>query len=453
MSDVETTSTEVNNSETAVNDTTESSVHRYVDDIDTSTQLPANEDNESGGMDDLFGDDDEEQNDQLDEDDDESVAIKKRDRSNYYDNDEMDEEERDKEMYNRKFYGDDRLHRSDEEDSDYEFKESDVKLVRHVVPHKIRPTSVAEEDEENTHKDLYYAKIPPFLRIDPVPFDSSNFESNVKQRMKDTLTEEEQITDRLRDENTIRWRYSKDDADHVFKQSNAQIIQWSDGSYSLKLGNDYTDILSNDTDNTFLTVSHDQQELMQCVDGGEIKKTLMFIPSSTKSKIHKRLTATVQNMDRKQNVGPGMMLMGQDPEIEKKELEKKLSATMKERRRKQLQSQDAQELSDTPGSGFSRRQYSSEEPSVPHSRSRKNDYEEDDFIVDDEEDDEYGNDDVDEDEEEDILDDEEDDEDERNAERLRNVKRDGESAYDNKDDKESEPVKRRKIAIEDDEEE
>ena len=43
-------------------------------------------------------------------------------------------------------------------------------------------------------------------------------------------------------ENTIRWRYGKDQEGNEIKESNARIVKWSDGSLSLHLGNEIFDI-------------------------------------------------------------------------------------------------------------------------------------------------------------------------------------------------------------------
>lgn len=340
---------------------------------------------------------------------------------------EMDEEEAEEHaMYTRKFYGEDVERETDEEEA-HQFKEEDVELVRHLVPY--RATQGTDKPQ------LYYAKIPEFLTIDPVPFDPPSFEATVKERLNNKASREDQLGDRLIDENTIRWRYSRDSNQQVFKESNAQIVQWSDGTFSLKLGDEYTDILSNDTDNTFFAVSHDQQELMQCYEGGQITKTLMFIPTSTSSRMHQKLTKAVIRRDHKQAAGPGTFIVQRDPELERGELEKKQQQVVRERRRRQLKEMESRETSTDPD----RRRTISREPE-PMGNFRRNEYEQDDFLVDDEEEEEYA-DGTGEEEEED-----EGDVGDEGAERLRRLKREGASNYE-------EQRKRRRAAVIDDEEE
>ncbi|CAI4808726.1 ASN_collapsed_G0050780.mRNA.1.CDS.1 [Saccharomyces cerevisiae] len=323
------------------------------------------------------------------------------------------------------------------------FKEENVELVRHIIPSK------ANVNETASHNEIFYARIPNFLTIDPIPFDPPSFEAKVNERASNSASREDQLDDRLIDENTVRWRYSRDKDQHVFKESNTQIVQWSDGTYSLKVGEECTDILVNDTSNTFLTVSHDQQELIQCYEGGEIKKTLMFIPTSTNSKIHQKLSKAVIRRNQRQSKGPGTYIVSMDPEVEKKELERKQSQILRDRRRRQLKEKEKQESPDAAFETGFRKQNSP----TTYGASRRNEYEEDDFLVDDDEEEEAAFDDEEDDNEEE---EEEEDADEENASRLRNLKREGAAMYreEEEEEKDRSETKRRRVAvIEDDEDE
>lgn len=411
---------------------------------------------ENEEMDDLFGDDEEEDmtlkssnraaNESQDDEEEDEINYG-RSRSHV----EMDEEEA---MYTRKFYGDDVENYSADDDGDHSFKEEDVQLVRHMVPY----TTLSKSDDEKSEEDLniYYTKVPQFLMIDPIPFDPPSFVEAVEKRLTQEVSEEDQIGDRLVDENTIRWRYSRDENHRVFKESNAQVVKWSDGSYSLKVGEEYTDILVNDTDNTFLTVSHDQQELMQCTDGGKINKTMMFIPTSTNSKIHQRLSKAVARRNKIEHNGPGTYLVQVDPEIEKRILETKQNQIMRERRKRQIKENELLDAGEGAAvDSFGRRATQKPVSSASNRGGYQDEYEEDDFLVDDDEDEnEYQEDD---DEDEDDIDNidatESEKEEQRNAERLKNMKR-NEATFkeddENNDDTET-PKKRRTTVISDDE--
>lgn len=452
-------------------DTQEGKEDEDADKINTANQELADE------VDDLFGDDDEEEvddnnNDNNSNDDDTENSNNRRRYA-------MDEEE---EMYTRKFYGDDAGNMSENDnvdDHDHHFEEQDVELVRRVVPYKVT-TSADKEDGNENHSDIYHAKVPAFLTIDPIPFDPPSFEKNVKERLNKFNTKNEQIDDGLIDEHTIRWRYSRDSNQKVFRESNTQIVQWSDGSFSLKLGDEYTDILINDTDNTFMAVSHDQQELMQCVEGGEVKKTIMFIPTSTNSKIHQRLSKAVTRRNQRTIKGPGTYIINVDPEIEKKELEKKQTQIFRERRRRQMKERELMEESENGNGGFpdssspmpsygnksqkrsrSNRDGSkerSDEPREYSRRFREDEYEDDGFLVDDDEEEEYndeaddllesGGEREDEEEEEEIDEEEEERQEKARAERLAKTKKSSNDYYqtENKSDSNNNS-KRRKIAL------
>lgn len=436
------------------NEETSRSQDDNVKEVNGNDDTKEEEQEEDAELDDLFGDDNDddddddvkksetEKSDNDSDEDDEGENINHRSRhreSLGLDDDEAEEQA----MYTRKFYGEDANNFSDQDETTHTFKEENVELVRHIIPSK------ANVNETASHNEIFYARIPNFLTIDPIPFDPPSFEAKVNERASNSASREDQLDDRLIDENTVRWRYSRDKDQHVFKESNTQIVQWSDGTYSLKVGEECTDILVNDTSNTFLTVSHDQQELIQCYEGGEIKKTLMFIPTSTNSKIHQKLSKAVIRRNQRQSKGPGTYIVSMDPEVEKKELERKQSQILRDRRRRQLKEKEKQESPDAAFETGFRKQNSP----TTYGASRRNEYEEDDFLVDDDEEEEAAFDDEEDDNEEE---EEEEDADEENASRLRNLKREGAAMYreEEEEEKDRSETKRRRVAvIEDDEDE
>lgn len=423
---------------------------QHVDSNQSSINEPVEESTAGNGgeeeMEDLFGEEEDASDGGSNEQEDESSSSDREGSSRRGELQMDDEEAQEHAMYTRKFYGEDAENMSDEVDAATHFKEEGVELVRHIVPYK----AVSEEEGEKP-ANIYYAKVPEFLTIDPVPFDPPSFESKVKERLSSS-SREDQLGDRLIDENTIRWRYSRDENQQVYKESNAQIVQWSDGGFSLKLGAEYTDILVNDTDNTFFAVSHDHQELMQCYDGGEISKSLMFIPTSTSSKLHQKLTKAVIRRDQRQTTGPGVYIVNKDPELEKNELEKKQQQIVRERRKRQLKEIESRNSPDpaTALNGYRRTPLAAaEEEDSYYGSSKRNEYEQDDFLVDDDEEEEAGYSD-----EDDVLDDndeEAEDEEDAKAERLRQLKRQGTESYKEPEVESDSGTKRRKVAIIDDE--
>lgn len=397
-------------------------------------------------LDNLFGDDSEsefKEQDDLNEENEQQSFTKNT--SNISDNDNDKAESLN---YNPDFHGDPDDDDSDEENSPKEFKEVNIEIVKRVVPYQINSSN---KQEDNV---LYYAKVPRFLTIDPIPFDPLNFRNILESRESQNLSKEEQLGNILIDENTVRWRYSRDYNKQVFKESNAQIIKWSDDTFSLKLGDEFTDILINNTNNTFLAVSHEEQELMQCAESGEITKTMMFIPTSTNSKIHQRLSKAVTKREEIDKKGPDTYIAHRDPELEQKELERKQFQIIRERRKRQIKEQQESEYPDF-GRPMSMRK--SQENGMFNKRNH-DEYEEDDFLVDNDDDNEGEL----SDNEEGYL------SDKLNAERLKQLKKNGIDNYsatnetkknesnidhDSVEKDEEHVTKRRKITVLDDEDE
>ncbi|CAR24441.1 Paf1-complex subunit LEO1 [Lachancea thermotolerans CBS 6340] len=388
-------------------------------------------------MDDLFGDDS-----------DQETGSGPGEQEPHSPNSANEEEDDEQAMYNRKFYGDKGEDSNDE--GSQEFREADIDIMKHIVPYSTEPSQ--------GDKTIYYTKVPQFLTIDPIPFDPPAFQSKIEERAAQRTSVEDQIDDRLIEENTVRWRYSRDKNQRVFKESNAHIVQWSDGTYSLRLGDEYTDVLINDTEDTYLAVSHDQQELIQSVKGGEVTKNMIFIPTSTNSKSHQRLSKAVARKEQQEHHGPNTYILRVDPELEQKELEKKQGQIIRERRKRQLREQQEREGMDSPAPTSKPR--SASRPG--YSQTRYDEYEDDGFMVDDEENESDGGvgGDGNEDEEDLLDDEEEEDDDDLNAERLRQLKRKGAAQYNTQeasdnnvesDDAEDSAMKRRKVAVLDDE--
>ena len=59
------------------------------------------------------------------------------------------------------------------------------------------------------------------------PFDPETYED--ENPKGEALDDEGKTRVRLKVENTIRWRYEKDEEGNLVKQSNAKMVKWSDG--------------------------------------------------------------------------------------------------------------------------------------------------------------------------------------------------------------------------------
>ncbi|ORX42030.1 Leo1-domain-containing protein [Piromyces finnis] len=138
------------------------------------------------------------------------------------------------------------------------------------------------EPPSKKNSNIYLAKLPNFLDIEPEPFDPLTYKG----------VEEEEA--RLR-ENVIRWRYKKDKNNNYLpdqKESNARFIKWSDGSLSLLLGDEMFEVNLNEIDShQYIIVHHSKQGVLQTQ--AQLKNSMAFQPYGIKSLTHKKLTASI----------------------------------------------------------------------------------------------------------------------------------------------------------------
>ena len=398
-------------------------------------------------MDDLFGDEEQEDREEdtrtasgvdmgIDEDEDEEV--------------EMEAEEGEAEG---------------EEAEEEELKHADLTVDRHPRSHQ----------PKDNH--AYSFPLPRFLFVDPTPFTPNVFEQQLKEFIasnnlngsdvaESTLKSSIQFK-KLQLTNTVRWRYAKSKTNELFKQSNANIVEWEDGSMSLKLGNEYFDIKTKPNDDNLLAFQSGQA----LVSLMNMDRSIQILPPSMKSRAHQILADTLtKNMKMKKSKRINTIVTSEDPELKAREVERAHREIEKARRRQLQKLQIEEERSERrSGSGNGTR-----------FRDAGDGYDDD---IDIGEGDEYDDDDdddvddaggkngfvVDDDDEGSELDDDELD---RAAERLKKVKREGAARYrdeggsrsgshsvdhndDDDDDDDDDAVvrKKRKIVLDDEDDE
>ncbi|OSS45801.1 hypothetical protein B5807_09580 [Epicoccum nigrum] len=102
------------------------------------------------------------------------------------------------------------------------YMETDV--ARHAVP-------------EPSDGELYLLKVPRFLAFEPIAFSHKTFQPpTTDHHSKFAASEHFSAYDTAL--STIRWRRSP--SNHAELQSNARILRWSDGSFTLQMANDPT---------------------------------------------------------------------------------------------------------------------------------------------------------------------------------------------------------------------
>ncbi|ODQ81942.1 hypothetical protein BABINDRAFT_24787, partial [Babjeviella inositovora NRRL Y-12698] len=281
----------------------------------------------------------------------------------------------------------------------------------------------------------YELKLPSFLLMELKPFDPAEFRSTIDE----DADRETQLADKLLAENTIRWRYSKGaDDNQISKQSNTQVIEWSDGSLSLQIGQEIFDLPERKLHDQFLAVAREAQEILQTE--AVLDKLLTVVPTSSDSLTHKRLTNAIRNKQKRQQVSTNNVIVQEDPELAAREFEKAENEKWRSQRRLEAKRRlDAERLgrTSTPVAADRGAVYSSN--SFGAAGSGEYD-EEDGFVIGDDEDEEDFDD----------LDDEEGEEEEEEAEeRLRSVKAQGRAKYRSDDEEDHRKAKRSSDAEED----
>ncbi|KAL9966187.1 hypothetical protein ACROYT_G024225 [Oculina patagonica] len=219
------------------------------------------------------------------------------------------------------------------------------------------PPEHGEEEEEETRIDvtipycqfslgseLYFVKMPNFLSIERKPFDPALYEDEMEE--DEVLDEEGRARLKLKVENTIRWRYRKDDEGNEVKESNARIVRWSDGSTSLLLGEVF-DVHKNKIDGNFNHLFVQQGTGLQAQS--VFKEKLTFRPHSTASQTHRKMTLSIADRASKAQKIRVLPAAGMDPEAQRSELIKKEDERLRTQLRRENQQRRMRERSQAKG--------------------------------------------------------------------------------------------------------
>lgn len=282
--------------------------------------------------------------------------------------------------------------------------------------------------------ETYFVRVPAFLTIDAHAFDSAQFLRQAEGRQQQdeqagvgaAVAAKRSEMYKSKNQNTIRWKFGRDAATgQMIKQSNARFVRWSDGSLSLQVGAEMFEVEAKPNPDTFLTMSHPQQEILQTT--ALLNRAMKFIPYSTSSNTHMQLTEELREQNSLGNATVGNVATTDDPEKIKLAALRAEEMTLKARRkleskRRQLEAREG--FGD--GGGSSTRRSNAGTPSGASGHYDDDDgpisgsgrashydrYEEDDGFV--------------------VQDEDEDDEDDARAKRLTALKRQGADKYKNK---------------------
>jgi len=159
-------------------------------------------------------------------------------------------------------------------------------------------------------QEVNFIKLPNFLSVDCRPYDPETYEDEIDD--DDCLDEEGRERLKLKVENTIRWRIGFDEEGRAIKESNARMVKWSDGSYSMHLGNEVFDVTKQPLQGDFNHLFIRQGTGLQ---GQAVFRTKMsFRPHSTDSFTHQKMTRSMADRSTKKSGIKIISQIGNDPE-------------------------------------------------------------------------------------------------------------------------------------------
>ncbi|KAJ7257942.1 Leo1-like protein-domain-containing protein [Mycena haematopus] len=272
-------------------------------------------------------------------------------------------------------------------------------------------------------------RMPNFVKVDSKPFHHETYlgpEQEEDEAQQAETLREKSMSIKLKVENTVRWRWTKDAEDRDRRQSNSRIIRWSDGTLSLRLGKELFDInQSIDTSGgksfgasqptpakksqglTYIVAQHKRSQVLQ--SEALVTGYMTLTPTGMQSETHRMLVRAVGQKHNK----VARLRMAPDPTVdldrEKMELMKQNARKSKRKadsegrqRRASRKSRGASVWSDDDdepgavyasdeeeeeGAGSSRRR-SKHQPPDDDNKEKDADYQHDGFVVGDDDDEE-----------------------------------------------------------------
>ncbi|KAJ7089673.1 RNA polymerase II-associated protein [Mycena belliarum] len=195
---------------------------------------------------------------------------------------------------------------------------------------------------KSSNDENWVIRMPNFVKVDSKPFHHETYtgpEQEEDEAQQAETLREKSMSIKLKVENTVRWRWTKDAEDRDLRQSNSRIIRWSDGTSSLRLGKELFDInQSIDTSGgksfgasqptssaksqglTYIVAQHKRSQVLQ--SEALVTGYMTLRPTGMQSETHRMLVRAVgqkHNKVARLRMAPDPTM---DPEREKMELMK-----------------------------------------------------------------------------------------------------------------------------------
>lgn len=206
-----------------------------------------------------------------------------------------------------------------QDDQVNEMDEMDVEKEEIIENVEIPNTGGPVKDNQN----IFLTKIPFFLGYDPSPWDSMNFDPQF-----DEHDDSEDVL--LTIQNTMRWRNHPT----LEKESNTRLVKWSDGSFSLMIGDELFEANVNDVSKSQFTLLQYHQTQGCFQTSTKFKKSMSFRPHSTSSSTHKKLTRAIAKKHAKIDKTK-TLITKEDPDKARSELEKRVNENIKAQRKRE----------------------------------------------------------------------------------------------------------------------
>lgn len=208
----------------------------------------------------------------------------------------------------------------DEQEDGQEDEQMQVENEEEIIENvEIPNTGGPVKDNQN----IFLTKVPFFLGYDPSPWDPMNFDPQF-----DENDDSEDVL--LTIQNTIRWRNHPT----LEKQSNTRLVKWSDGSFSLMIGDELFEANVNDVSKSQFNLLQYHQAQGCFQTSTKFKKSMSFRPHSTSSVTHKKLTRAIAKKHAKIDKTK-TLITKEDPDKARSELEKRVNENLKAQRKRE----------------------------------------------------------------------------------------------------------------------
>ncbi|KAI7856202.1 Leo1-like protein-domain-containing protein [Circinella umbellata] len=254
---------------------------------------------------------------------------------------------------------------------------------------------------------FYLAKVPRFLDIETQPFDLDEIRAQNERYLGQG--QDERVLQQM--EHTIRWRTGVDDYGDEIIESNTYLVEWEDGTTSLRVGNQLFDAGRKSfgkEEHTYLLAHQTTSGVLE--SHAEVTDQMTFRPYDIHSDTHRQLSDQVSSEQNRRIKKTKMFFTEKDPEKFRNDAEKEENERLQAQKKLENQRRRADDRYTTPATTSS---------GTSH---RADNYGQDDFVDDDEEEEDF----VDDDEEEEEEEEEEDyssGEEEERERRLNRLKR------------------------------